>query len=178
MAQLSPDLQHRLKLMIGGIPGEIRKSLAPGELEDRVAMATGLLAESARSPARAKVLGERAHRVLTARPRAETEQIVVAKMAKAKVIGDPIQAQALEQQARDELARHPPAVRRPGTARPVAKGSAKPEPGPAGLVMLYDQHGTPIGVCEASKIQPVADPSTTVGKARGATAPRRRPGAR
>lgn len=146
MAQPSPELQRRYGLLAGQIPGEIRAAIDDDELRDRFAMAEGLLRDSqaAKSPAVRKALGERSARVLQARPRAQTEQIVVAKMAKAKRIGDPNQAAALERQAREELEMHPPAVRRRGAdGRPVAKAAAKPEPAADALMILHDAVGNP-----------------------------------
>jgi hypothetical protein len=159
MAEVSPELQRRYGLMIGSIPEAIRKAIGSEELTDRLVMAAGLMRESqaARSPADRRALGTRAARVLGARPRAETEQIVVAKMAKAKAIGDPAQAMSLERQARQELALNPPAVRRrrPG-GRPVAKASANAKAAGGTLIAVYNQAGELVGVVDPAELTPVS----------------------
>jgi hypothetical protein len=150
MAQIDPDLQRHYGFMIGSIPESIRKALDSEELKDRLVMAEELIRKSqaARTPADRKSLGEQAQRVLGARPRAETEQIVVAKMAKARALGSTSQAEALVQQARDLLLQEPPAVRRRDSRGvPIAKASAKPGPGPSGLIALYDAAGNMIYAC-------------------------------
>ena len=91
----------------------------------------------AATPGAGRRAGEQAQRILGARPRAQTEQIVVAKMAKAKALGTSPQAAGLEQQARDELLLHPPAVRRFNPAAVIRKAKADGQ-----LLACFDQAAT------------------------------------
>jgi hypothetical protein len=144
MAQISPDLQWRYGLMIGRIPEAIRARIDSDELTDRVLMTEALIrkADAATTEADRKRFRDQAQRVMGARPRAETEAIVVAKMRKAKIIHDPIQAAHLERQAREELELNPPAVRRSGSKRaPVIKADDAADVTP--VIVLYDADGNP-----------------------------------
>lgn len=162
MAQVSPDLQHRVDLLVGSIPQEIRKAIDADELEDRVVQAAGLMKQAgqARTPGEGRRLGEQAQRILQARPRAQTEAIVLAKMAKARIVGNSDQADALVRQAREELLAHPPAVRRNGA--PVAKAKAK-EGEPDTLMAVYDQAGNLTHVGYPKDLTPVQVPPGTTG---------------
>lgn len=142
MAQISPELQRRIRFMSGSIPAAV----GDDERTDRLLMADDLIRKSqaAATPAERKRLGEQAHRVLTARPRAETEAIVVAKMAKVKALGNSPQAADLARQAREELDLNPPAVRRtPGGAVPVTKASVSASSDQDPVIVLYDRAGNP-----------------------------------
>jgi hypothetical protein len=132
--------------LTGAIARSTLAAIDGEELEDRLHQASQLIAKAqqAPTPGQGKRLGEEAQRILGARPRAETEAIVVAKMARARILAphDRGRAADLEQQARDELLAHQPAVRRRGSnGQRIAKASAKPEPGPSGLIALYDSAG-------------------------------------
>ena len=154
MAQISPELQRRYEMLIGSIPGAVRKAISDDEFLDRLVMAEGLIRKSqaARTPGEGRAIGEQARRILIARPRAETEQIVVAKMAKAKSLGDHPQAIALERQAREELLDHPPAVRR--HAAPVAKAKAAKQDEDQ-LMPIYDRDGNLTHVGYPKHLTPV-----------------------
>lgn len=146
MTQVSREVQHRVSLMIGSIPAEVGAE----EVNDRVVQADGLLRQSgqARTPAERKRLAEQAQRVLGARPRAQTEQIVIAKMAKSRIIGDPVMAEALVQQARDALAAHPPAIRRWTAASVIRKAAAAGQ-----LLACFDEAGDLFGVCDPADVE-------------------------
>jgi hypothetical protein len=104
----------------------------------------------AATPGAGRRFGEQAQRILGARPRAQTEQIVVAKMAKAKALGASPQAADLERQAREELLLHPPAVRRFDPAAAVAKAKADGR-----LLACFDDAGSLWGVCDPDDVQVV-----------------------
>jgi len=174
MARITPQQRQRYgPLVTGAVPGEVLKAIDDQELEDRFAQASGLMQQAAKAamPGDGRRFGEQARRILAARPRAETEQIVVAKIAKASSLGDSPQAAALERQARDELLDHPPAVRR--NAAPVAKAKAKPDEDQ--LMAIYDRDGnlthvgypkdmtpvTPVPAAQAKNTGPVKAGGTT-----------------
>lgn len=161
MAQISQDLQHQLTLMAQNVPQEIRARIDVEEFKDRIAQAAGLIAKAgeAATPGERRQLSEHALRVLQARPRAETEAIVKGKIAKAKIIGNSVQEDALIRQARDELLAHPPAIRR--HAAPVVKAASGP--GDCTLVPLYDASGVLRWVGDPGDLTPVLpDPQATM----------------
>jgi hypothetical protein len=146
MAQITPAIRQEFGHMTGMLATNVLKSIGDEELLDRLTQARSLVQKSqaAASPADRKRLGEQAQAVLHARPRAEVERLVTDKIAKA-AISDHVQAAELRSQARELLVREPPAVRRRDSRGvPVAKASAKPEPGPSGLIALYDAAGNMI----------------------------------
>jgi len=159
--------------MVGMVPAEVIKSISDEELGDRLAQARSLVQKSqaaSAGPADRKRLGEQAQAVLRARPRAEVERLVTDKIAKAAVTADPGQAHDLRQQARQLLLQEPPAIRRSqGSGTRIAKASAKPEPGPSGLIVLYDANGTPAYVGNPEDLTPLVSPADVeaeVAKAR------------
>ena len=162
MAQIDPAAQHRFGLMIGSVPEEIRKAIDGEELLDRLTQADGLMrkAAAARTPGEGRRLGEEAQRILHARPRAETEAIVLAKMAKARIVGNSDQAAELTRQAREELLAHPPAMRRHGV--PVAKAKAGKTEADK-LMAVYDQAGNLTHVGYPKDLTPVQAPPGTTG---------------
>jgi len=167
MAQVSPDLQHQVSLMISSIPENIRKAISTEELEDRVLQAVELVRKSqqARTPGERRQLGEQARRILGARPRAETEAVVLAKMRKAEVIGNQDQAAELVRQAREELLMHPPAVRR---GAPVAKAKAKADDdGQDELMARYDRDGNLTHVVRTGDATPVTAPPEPQARDKG-----------
>lgn len=168
MAQVSPEVQHQFGLIIGSIPETVRKAIDEVELLDRLTQANGLIrkAQQARTPGEGRQLGEEAQRILQARPRAETESIVLAKMAKARIIDRKDQADALVRQAREELIAHQPAVRR--NAAPVAKVKAD-EPEPDQLMAVYDRNGNLTHVGFPKDLTPVQAPDSGPVKAGGTT---------
>ena len=167
MARITPQQRQRYgPFLTGSIPADVLKAIDDREVEDRLVQASGLLQRVAKAgaPGAGRQFGEQAQRILSARPRARTEQIVVAKMAKARVIGDPGMARALEQQARDELLAHPPAVRRFDPAAVIRKAKAA-----AQMLACFDQGGKLWGVVDPDCVevldggdpgQPPADPAS------------------
>jgi hypothetical protein len=150
VAQITPQQRQRYgRLLTGLVPGDVLKQIDSAELEDRLVQASGLMRQVAKAatPGAGRQLGEQARQIMAARPRRQTEAIVVAKMAKAKALGDSPQAADLERQAREELLRHPPAVRR--VAKAKADGGNDP-------VVLFDADGRVLGLCDPEDILPVA----------------------
>ena len=91
MARITPQQRQRYgPFLTGSIPAEVLGAIDDIELDDRLTQASALIAKSAKAatPGAGRQSGEQARRILAARPRAETEQIVVAKMAKAKMLGN------------------------------------------------------------------------------------------
>jgi hypothetical protein len=162
MAQITAD-QHRRygRFLTGAIPRSTLAAIDGEELEDRLHQASSLIAkgQQAATPGAGKRFGEEANRILTARPRSETEAIVVAKMARARTLAsvDPGRAAGLEQQARDELLAHQPAVRR-RDARGVAVAKAEAEPADNGLVICYNAQGKPVRCGRMEDHIPLTDP--------------------
>lgn len=157
MAQITSQQRQRYgRLLTGLVPGDVLKQIDSAELEDRLVQASGLMGQVAKAatPGSGRQLGEQARQIMAARPRRQTEAIVVAKMAKAKALGDSPQAGYLERQAREELLRHPPAVRR------VAKAKADDGTAP---VVLFDADGRVLGLCDPEDILPV-DGATGTGE--------------
>ena len=155
MARITPQQRQRYgPLLTGSIPAGVLKAIDDQELEDRLAQASGLMQQVAKAatPGAGRQSGEQARRILAARPRAETEQIVVAKMAKARMLGNSPQAAALERQARNELLDHPPSVRR--DAAPVAKAKAAKADGGT-LMPIYDRDGNLTHVGDPKHLTPV-----------------------
>jgi hypothetical protein len=163
MARITPQQRQRYgPLLTGSVPGAVLGAIDDQELEDRLSQAAGLMQQVAKAatPGAGRQAGEQARRILAARPRAETEQIVVAKMAKARRLGDSPQAAALERQARNELLDHPPAVRR--NATPVAKAkAATPD---EDLMAIYDQAGNLTHVGRRKDLTPVLPQPGTQAK--------------
>jgi hypothetical protein len=158
MARITPQQRQRYgPLLTGSVPGAVLGAIDDQELEDRLSQAAGLMQQVAKAatPGEGRQAGEQARRILAARPRAETEQIVVAKMAKARRLGDSPQAAALERQARNELLDHPPAVRRHDARGAVAKAASKPKPDDDQLIALYDADGVLRYVGYPRDLQPV-----------------------
>jgi hypothetical protein len=170
MARITPQQRQRYgPLLTGSVPGEVLNVIDDNELEDRFAQASGLMQQAAKvakaaTPGAGRQVGEQAQRILNARPRAQTEKIVVAKMAKARSLGDSPQAAALERQARDELLSHPPAVRR--HAAPVAKAKAA-KPDDDQLMPIYDRDGNLTHVGYPKNLTPVIPGPTTQAKNTG-----------
>ena len=153
MARITPQQRQRYgPLITGSVPGEVLKAIDDRELEDRLAQASGLMRQAgqAATPGAGRRSGEEARRILGARPRAVTEQIVVAKMAKAKALGTSPQAAYLERQAREELLLDPPAVRRFDPAAVIRKAKADGQ-----LMACFDDAGKLWGVCDPDDVQAV-----------------------
>jgi len=173
MARITPQQRQRYgPLLTGSVPGDVLKAIDDQELEDRLVQAHGLMQQVAKAatPGEGRRSGEQARRILAARPRAETEQIVVAKMAKARRLGDSPQAAALERSARDELLSHPPAVRRDARGA-VAKAASKPKPDDDQLIPLYDAEGVLRYVGYPRDLQPVIPAAPAASR----SAPRQAP---
>src|SRR5437588_5150811 len=103
MAQITADQRRRYgPFLTGAIPRSTLAAIDGEELADRLHQASSLIAKSQQggAPGEGKRFGEEASRILTARPRAETEAIVVAKMAQARNLAhvDRGRAADLEQQ--------------------------------------------------------------------------------
>ncbi len=153
MARITPQQRQRYgPFLTGSIRGDVLKAIDDQELEDRLVQASGLMQRVAKAatPGAGRQFGEQAQRILGARPRAETEQIVVAKMAKSRAMGDPAMAADLVQQARNELLAHPPAVRRFDPAAVVRKAK-----GAGQMLACFDQAGKLWGVCDPDDIEVV-----------------------
>ena len=153
MARITPQQRQRYgPFLTGSVPGNVLKAIDDRELGDRLAQASGLMQQAAKTtaPGAGRQLGEQAQRILSARPRAQTEQIVVAKIAKAKALGGVSNPQAayLERQAREELLQHPPAVRRFDPAAVIRKAKAD-----AAMLACFDQAGKLYGVCDPDDIE-------------------------
>ena len=98
MARITPQQRQRYgPFLTGSVPSEVLKIIDDQELEDRFAQSSRLMQRvtKAATPGEGRQFGEQARRILSARPRAQTEQIIVAKMAKARQLGDSPQAAAL-----------------------------------------------------------------------------------
>jgi len=155
MAQITTDQRRRYgPFLTGAIARSTLAAIDGDELEDRLHQASQLIAKAqqAPTPGQGKRFGEEAQRILGARPRAETEAIVVAKMARAKVLApyDRGAAADLEQQARDELLAHQPAVRRWTPANVIRKAKAD-----AQMLACFDQAGKLWGVCDPDDVEMV-----------------------
>jgi hypothetical protein len=153
MARITPQQRQRYgPFLTGSIPGDVMKAIDDRELEDRLAQASGLMQRVAKAatPGAGRQFGEQAQRILSARPRARTEQIVVAKMAKARALGNSPQAADLTRQAREELLLHPPAVRRFDPAAVVRKAKAGGQ-----MLACFDQTGKLWGVCDPDDVEVV-----------------------
>jgi YD repeat-containing protein len=168
MARITAEQRRRYgPHLTGMVPGDVLAQIDSRELADRLAQAGALLQRVAKAetPGAGRPLGEEARRILGARPRADTEQIVKTKIAKARSLGDGPQAAALERQAREELLNHPPAVRRFHPADVVAKAKADKQ-----LMACFDSSGKLWGVVDPDEIQLVDDdsgsnPATAPGNA-------------
>ena len=156
MAQITPELRRRYgHILTGLVPADVLKALGTEELEDRLAQARGLMQQVAKAatPGAGRPFGEEAQRILGARPRAQTEQIVVAKMQRAQALGNAPQAAHLERQAREELLQHPPAVRRFDPRAVVRKAKADGQ-----FLACFDDAGNLWGVCDPDDVQVVDGP--------------------
>lgn len=151
-----PVDHHYAQLWLSLVPDEVRKSITPAELNDRVLEADRLSKKAAdlnlgkedREEARA-----RAQQVMRAAPRAETERLVAAKVAKAAQLGNSPQADMLRRQAQDLLKQNPPAPRRDAAVR-------KAEADIAEMVPVFDQNGQLIGIADPGDITPVRGSKT------------------
>jgi hypothetical protein len=189
MARITPQQRQRYgPFLTGSVPGEVLKAIDDRELEDRLVQAVGLMQQVAKAatPGAGRQYGEQAQRILSARPRAQTEQVVAAKIAKAAALGpNSPQAADLTRQAREELLLNPPAKRRfdPGAIIRKAKAAAQ-------MLACFDQGGKLYGVCDPDDVEmvdagqpgqapadqeppagqsvPGADPAAQVAKAKGA----------
>ena len=151
--------EHMARLLLASIPDDIRKSLSQAELNDRLVYAAPLaarVADPALSPRRRMDAKAEALQVMKAAPRAITEQLVAEKVAKAALLGDSPQADALRRQARQILDENPPAPRRAATVR-----KAKAVPEDELPVVVFDGDGNCIGIVDPDDIQPVAGKRAT-----------------
>jgi len=153
MARITPRQRQRYgPFLTGLVRSDVLKAIDDRELEDRFAQASGLMQQVAKAatPGAGRRFGEQAQRILGARPRAQTEAIVVAKMARARTLApyDRAAAADLEQQARDELLAHQPAVRRFDPAAVIAKAKAADR-----MLACFDQGGKLYGVCNPDDVE-------------------------
>ena len=150
--------EHVARLLLARMSEDIRKSLSQAEIEDRLVYATQLGAQAsnpALSPGQRQEARSRAQQVMTAAPRAVTEQQVADKIAKATRLGNSPQADDLRRQAQQILEENPPAPRRGATVR-KAKAAAEDEPIP-----VFDADGNLVGICDAADVTPVAGKQAT-----------------
>lgn len=150
------DPRHVAQLMLGLIPDDVRKQLSGAELNDRLVEAARLGAQatdpalSADLRAAARI---RARAIMTAQPRAATEQQHRAMIAKAAALPEGFRANMVREHARQLLEDHPVAPRR-GAA--VRKAKAEDEPVP-----VFDADGNLVGIVDQADITPVAGERAT-----------------
>jgi hypothetical protein len=148
-----PADQHYANLWLSLVPEDVRKSITPAELNDRVIEAARLSKRAADLTLRKEDREEarsRAQQVMRAAPRAETERLVAEKISKAAQLGDSAQAGMLRRQARDLLDQNPPAPRRDAAVR-KAEAVADEMPVP-----VFDADGNLLGVVDQDDITLVA----------------------
>lgn len=159
MAQVTAATRREFGPMVAMVAPATLAAISNDELLDRLHQARSLVQKSqaATRPGDRRQLGEQARAILAARPREQVERLVTDKIAKAAIVPDAHAAEALREQARELLRREPPAVRRSGSKRaPVAKA----DPGPSGLIAVFDEAGNPIYVIDPDSpdVIPLSNP--------------------
>ena len=149
MARITPRQRQRYGFLTGFVPGDVLKAIDDRELEERLSDASGLMRQVAKAatPGAGREFGGRAQEILGAPPRAVTERNVAQKIAKAAALGDSPQAADLVRQAREELLRHPPAVRRFDPVAVVRKAAAD-----GAVLACFDQDGNLYGVADPDDV--------------------------
>jgi hypothetical protein len=153
------DPAYLARLYLSQVPEAVRKSITTEELNDRIIEAARLGAQAndpALSPELRSAARLRAGGILGAQPRQDTRAQHAALIAKAAG-APPRQAEAIRRKA-DELIEqeHPIA---PGRAERVRK--AKAEDDEEQPVVVFDQNGTVVGICDPADITPVQGKQAT-----------------